>query len=181
MYPEKSKCASVQSRIFGSPGPNVSATTSLGFPTKIDRSRIRGYVAMWLDHLGVVVVGEERFVVAAVWHREEADEVGEPDVRAAFELRVLVPEVIDVPRLVPDDEVVQPLLHDLLEQHEVGNEDLVHAAERLEAMQVVTARLRSDVRRLGGEPVTCRVNRLARRSQRSRHRVLREPIDLEVR
>ena len=90
-----------------------------------------------LDHLGVVVGGQEGLVLAAVGHREEPDEVGEPHVLAPFQLGVLVPEVVDVPRLVADDEVVQPFLDDLLEHHEVGDQDLVHAAQRLEAVEVV--------------------------------------------
>ena len=36
-----------------------------------------------LDHLLVVVAGQERLVVAAVGHRQPADEVGQPDVRAS--------------------------------------------------------------------------------------------------
>ena len=113
------------------------------------------------DHLGVVVSRQEGLVLAAVGHGKEADEVGEPDVLAPLQLRVLVPEVVDVPGLVADDEVVQPLLDDLLEQHEVGDQDLVHAAQRLEAVQVVLAGLRGDVRRFVGQPATGRVDVLA--------------------
>jgi hypothetical protein len=91
-----------------------------------------------LDHLGVVVGDEERLVISPVGHGEVADEVGQPHVRSPLQLGVLVPVVIDVPCLVPDDQVVAPLLNHLLEDHEVGEEDLVHAAQRLEAMQVVT-------------------------------------------
>ena len=43
-----------------------------------------------LDHLGVVVRGHEGLAVAAVGHRQPADEVGEPGVGGAFLLRVLV-------------------------------------------------------------------------------------------
>ena len=76
-------------------------------------------------------------MVSAVGHGEEADEVGQPHVLASFQLGVLVPEVVDVPRLVADHHVVQPFVDDLLEHHEVGDEDLVHAAQRLEAVEVV--------------------------------------------
>ena len=106
--------------------------------------RVAGNV---LDHLGVVVGGQEGLVLAAVGHGEEADEVGEPDVLAPLQLGVLVPEVVDVPRLVADDDVVQPFLDDLLEEHEVGDQDLVHAAQGLEAVEVVPAGLRRHVRR----------------------------------
>ena len=81
-----------------------------------------------LDHLCVVVGGQERLPRSAVWHRQETDEVGEPHVLAALELGVLVPEVVHVPRLVADHDVVEALLDDLLEHHEVGHQDLVHAA-----------------------------------------------------
>ena len=55
-----------------------------------------------LDHLGVVVGGQEGLPLAAVGHRQVADEVGEPHVLAPFELRVLVPVVVDVPGFVAD-------------------------------------------------------------------------------
>ena len=59
-----------------------------------------------LDHLGVVVGRQERLALAARGHRQPADEVGHPGERRPLELRVLVQEVVDVPRLVADDEVV---------------------------------------------------------------------------
>ena len=134
-----------------------------------------------LDHLGVVVGGEEGLALAAVGHREEADEVGHPrQCSTALELRVLVPEVVDVPRLVADHEVVVAVLDDLLEHHEVGHEDLVHAAQRLEAVQVVTARFRGHVCRFTRQPPARRVDTLALRFQHSRDRVLGQPVDLEV-
>ena len=139
--------------------------------------RVAGHV---FDHLGVVVGGQEGLVLAAVGHGQEADEVGEPDVLAPFQLRVLVPEVVDVPRLVADDHVVQPLLDDLLEQHEVGDQDLVHAAQRLEAVEVVPAGLRGDVRRLVGQPPTGRVDVLTLGLEHRGDGMLREPVDLEV-
>ena len=133
-----------------------------------------------LDHLGVVIGGQERLVLAAVGHRQVADEVGQPHVVAPLELGVLVPEVIDVPRFVPDDEVVQPLLHDLLEHHEVGHQDLVHPSERLEAVQVVLAGLRRDVRGLVGQPGAGRVDALALGLEDARHGMLGQPVDLQL-
>ena len=59
-----------------------------------------------LEHLGVVVGGQGRLGVAAVGHREPADEVGHPREGEPLELGVLVQEVVDVPGLVADDEVV---------------------------------------------------------------------------
>ena len=56
-----------------------------------------------------------------------------------------MPVVVDVPGLVPHDQVVVALLDHLLEDHEVGDQDLVHAAEGLEAMELVTRGLGGDV------------------------------------
>ena len=89
--------------------------------------------------------GEEGFVLAAVGHREPADEVGQPDVGGRLLLGVLVEVVVELPRLVPDPEVVLLVPHEVVEDHEVGAEDLVHPAPRLEAVQVVLGRLRLDV------------------------------------
>ncbi len=66
-------------------------------------------------------------MLAPVRHREIADEVGEPDIGPALQLRVLVPVVVDLPGLVTDHQVVQTLIEHLLEDHEVGHQDLVHA------------------------------------------------------
>jgi hypothetical protein len=100
---------------------------------------------------------------------------------APFQLGVLVPEVVDVPGFVPDDQVVQPLLHDLLEHHEVGHQDLVHPSERLEAVQVVLAGLRRDVGRLVGQPGAGGVDALALGLEDARHGMLGQPVDLQLR
>ena len=55
-----------------------------------------------LDHLGVVVGGQERLVLAAGSHRHVADEVGEPGERGLLQLGMLVPVMVDVPGLVGD-------------------------------------------------------------------------------
>ncbi len=55
-----------------------------------------------LEHQRVEVGGEERLALAALGQRQPADEVGEEDERRALVLRVLVQEVVDVPRLVAD-------------------------------------------------------------------------------
>ena len=133
-----------------------------------------------LDHLGVVVGGQERLVLTAVVHRQPADEVRQPDVRRRLQLRVLVQEVVDLPGLVADPEVVVLLAHEVEEEHEVGDEDLVHPPDRLEGMQVVLGRLALDVRRLVREQRARRVDPLPLRLEHGRHRVLGEPVDLEV-
>ena len=134
-----------------------------------------------LDHLGVVVGGQERLALAAGRHRQPADEIGHPGERGPLELRVLVEEVVDVPRLVADDEVVLAALDRVVEDHEVGDEDLVHPADRLERVEVVLGRLGRDVRRFRGELRAQRVDPLAARLEHGGDRVLGEPVDLEVR
>ena len=133
-----------------------------------------------LDHLGVVVRGQERLVVAAVGHRQPADEVGEPHVRRPLLLGVLVQVVVELPRLVADPEVVVLVADEVVEDHEVGDQDLVHPAQRLEAVQIVLGRLALDVGRLAGEERARRMDALAARLEHRRDRMLREPVDLEV-
>ena len=75
----------------------------------------------------------------------------------------------------------RPVLDDLLEHHEVGDEDLVHAAQRLEAVQIVPAGLRRDVADSEASQALAGWIAFARASQDRCHRVLREPVDLERR
>ncbi len=133
-----------------------------------------------LDHLGVVVGRQERLALAAGRHRQPADEVGQPGEGRLLELRVLVQVVVDIPRLVADDEVVFAALDDVVEDHEVVDEDLVHPADRLERVEVVLGRLGGDVRGLGGELGAHRVDPLAVGLEDRGDRMLGEPVDLEV-
>ena len=89
-------------------------------------------------------------------------------------------EVVDVPRLVADHEVVVGLVDHVVEDHEVVHEDLVHAPDRLERVQVVIGRLVLDVGGLVREPGGCRVDSFAGIRQHSRDGMLREPVDLQV-
>ena len=118
-----------------------------------------------LDHLGVVVGREEGLALAARRHRQPADEVREPGEGRPLELRVLVQEVVDVPRLVADHEVVLAVLDRVVEHHEVRDQDLVHAPDRLEGVEVVVGRLARDVGGLGGELRAQRMDRLAMASR----------------
>ena len=93
-----------------------------------------------LEHLRVEVGGQERLALAALGQRQPADEVGQEHERRALVLRVLVQEVVDVPRLVADPEVVGLLAHEVAEDHVVGEQDLVHLADRLEDVERVLAR-----------------------------------------
>ena len=120
-------------------------------------------------------------MLAAVLHRQPADEVRQPDVRGRLQLRVLVQEVVDLPGLVADPEVVVLLAHEVEEEHEVRDEDLVHPPDRLEGMQVVLGRLALDVPRLVREQRARRMDPLPLRLEHRRHRMLGEPVDLEVR
>ena len=114
-----------------------------------------------LDHLGVVVGRQEGLTVAARGHRQPAHEVGQPGEGRPLELRVLVQVVVDVPGLVADHKVVLALLDGVVEDHEVRDEDLVHAPDGLERVQVVVERLVRDVGGLVGELRAERVDRLA--------------------
>jgi hypothetical protein len=104
-----------------------------------------------LDHLGVVVGCDPGFPLTAGLHREPADEVGHPGERAPLVLGILVEEVVEVPGLVGDDEVVVLLLEKGLEDLEVGDKNLVHVADGLEGVKIVFVGLRLDVGRLAGE------------------------------
>ena len=78
-------------------------------------------------------------MLAPARHRQEVDEVGQPDVRRSLQLRILVQEVVDFPGLVPDPDVVLLVADDVVKDHEVRAEDLVHSVDRLERVQVVLA------------------------------------------
>jgi hypothetical protein len=90
-----------------------------------------------LDHLGVVVGGQVRLALATGRHRQPADEIGHPGEGRSLQLRVLVQVMVDVPGFVADDHVVFACLDGVVEDHEVGQEDLVHPADRLEGVEVV--------------------------------------------
>ena len=60
------------------------------------------------------------------------------------------------------------------------DQHLVHAADGLEAVQVVLARLQLDVPRLAGEPRAQRMDALAAGVEQPCHRVLRQPVDLQI-
>ena len=114
-----------------------------------------------LDHLRVVVGREVRLALAAGGHRQPAHEVGQPGERGPLELGVLVQVVVHVPRLVADHEVVLALLDRVVEHHEVRDQDLVHAPDGLEGVEVVVEGLVRDVGGLIGELRAERVDRLA--------------------
>ena len=134
-----------------------------------------------LDHLGVVVGGQRGLAVAAVGHRQPADEVGQPDVRRALEFGVLVQEVVEVPRLVAHPRVVGPFLDQVGEHHEVVDEDLVHPPDGLERVQVVLGGFRLDVRRLVRQMRRRGMDVLAAPLQQLGERMLGQPVHLDVR
>ena len=133
------------------PGPERAGHDVVGVPDEdraVADARVSGDV---LDHLGVEIGGEKGLVLAAVGHRKPADEIGEPAVGGRLQLRVLVQEVVDLPALVGDPHVVWLRLDEVMEDHEVRDQDLVHPPDGLEHMQVVVGRLRGDVVRLARE------------------------------
>ena len=132
-----------------------------------------------LEHLLVEVGGQERLALAALGQRQPAHEVGQEHERRALVLGVLVQEVIDVPRLVADPEVVGLLSGEVAEDHVVGQQDLVHLADRLEDRERVLARCALNVPGLRRQRGARRVHPLPGRLERGRQRVLGEPIDRE--
>ena len=133
-----------------------------------------------LDHLRVVVRGQELLALPAVGHWEPAHEVGQPHVRGLLLLGILVQVVVELPGLVPDPEVVLVVADDVVEDHEVREQDLVHAADRLEAVQVVLGALALDVAGLVREERASGMDALAALLEHPRHRMLGQPVDLEV-
>jgi hypothetical protein len=133
-----------------------------------------------LHHLGVVVGGELGLPGAAVRHRQPADEVGQPRVRRPLQGRVLVQEMVELPGLVADPQVVAFLGDQVGEQHEVADQDRVHPADRLERVQVVHAGLGVDVRRLGRQEPRGRVHPLAAAGQHLGRRVLGQPVHFDA-
>ena len=89
-------------------------------------------------------------------------------------------EVVELPGLVADPEVVGLLADEVVEDHEVGDQDLVHAPPRVEAVQVVLGGLGLEVPGLVGQPAAGGVHALALGLQHARDRVLRQPVDLQV-
>ena len=150
-------------------------------PADEDRAIAHAGMALdMLDHLGVVVGRQEGLALAARRHGHEAHEVGEPGELGLLELGMLMPVVVDVPGLVGDDQVVVARIDGVLEGHEVLDQHLVHAADRLEGVEIVLARLFLDVTRFAGEPRAQRMDGLAVGHQQARHRILRQPVDLEA-
>ncbi len=89
-------------------------------------------------------------------------------------------EVVDVPRLVPDHQVVVLVADQLVEHHEVVDQDRIHPADGLEGVQVVLVGLVVDVGHLAGQPPGRRVHVLAGGLEHPRHRGLGQPVDLQV-
>ena len=89
--------------------------------------------------LRVPVRGEGGLGGAALGHRQPAHEVGEPRVRGPLELGVVEQEMVDVPALVDDPQVVRLVGGQVMEDHEVRHHDLIHPAGGVEHVQVVLA------------------------------------------
>ena len=74
-----------------------------------------------LDHLGIVVRGQIGLAVAALRHRHVADEIGEPGERFS---PVCSCQMVDFPHSSAMT-VIRTVFDDLLEQHEIGDQNLV--------------------------------------------------------
>ncbi len=89
-------------------------------------------------------------------------------------------EVVDIPRLVGDHQVISLVFDDVVEDHEVVDEDLVHPTDGLEGVQVVLVCFVLEVSRFVDEPLRRRMHALASGFQHGRDRVLSKPFDLEI-
>src|SRR6185312_12561724 len=87
----------------------------------------------------------------------------------------------DLPALVRDPDVVMVLRDHILEDAEVGAEDLVHAPQHPEGVELVLALLGVDVLRLRRQLGARWMHLLAGRRQQRGQRRLGEPLDLETR
>ena len=91
-----------------------------------------------------------------------------------------MPVMIDIPRLVCDHEIVVTLIHGVLEDHEVRDQHLIHAADRLEAMKIVLARFQFDVTRLACQTCAERMDTFAAGIEQARDGILCQPVHLQV-
>ena len=89
-------------------------------------------------------------------------------------------EVVEVPRLVADPQVEGLALDQVVEDHEVVDQHLVHPAYGVEGVQVVLAALGLEVAGLAGQQPRGRVHHLAALLEELRDRRLGEPLDLDV-
>ncbi len=89
-------------------------------------------------------------------------------------------EVVELPGLVADPEVVGLVPDHVVEDHEVREQDLIHPPDRLERVQPMAVALGADVRRLAGQIDARRVDSLAGGGQHLRDRMLRQPVDLQI-
>jgi len=88
--------------------------------------------------------------------------------------------VVELPRLVADQQVVVLVPDHVVEDVEVGEQDLVHAPEGLEAVQVVLGGLALEVLTFVGEQPRRRVHVLPRIVEDPGDGVLGQPVDLQV-
>jgi len=105
-----------------------------------------------LDHLRIIVRRQKRLMLAAGWHRDVTDKVGQPGKLRLLQFGVLMPVMVDVPGLVRDHEVIGALLDGVLEDHEILDQHLIHAADRLKAVQFMLAAFELDMPRFAGKP-----------------------------
>ena len=89
--------------------------------------------------------------------------------------------VVELPCLVTYPQVEVVVADNVEEDHEIGEEDLVHTPPRLEAVQVVLGRFGLEVPRLTGQVGAGRVHALAAGFEELGDRALGQPIDLQVR
>ena len=146
---------------------------------KIARSRTRGYRFDLGQHFRVVIGNEFDFTRAAARHRQPAHEISQPNIGGAFFLGIFMQKVVQLPRFVTDPEIVRLLSDDIVKDHEIGQEDLIHPPIGLKGMHRVLAGLRFDVLGFVRQQCARRMDVLAMRSKHLGHWMLREPGNLQ--
>ena len=113
-------------------------------------------------------------------HRQQADEVGEEGVGRPLEIGILVEEVVEVPPLVADPQVVALALDHVGEGHEVRGHDLVHVPQRVERVELVIGGPALEVPGLVLEQARGRVQALAPVLDDAVGRIAGEEVDDDV-
>jgi hypothetical protein len=68
-----------------------------------------------------------------------------------------------------------------VKHHEVGQQNLIHPPDRLEAVQIMLCRFALDMAGFVGQEPACWMNMFITGLQDRSHRMLGEPIDLKIR
>ena len=116
----------------------------------------------------------------AIRHGNETDKVSEPGQLGLLQLRMLMPEMIHIPGFISDHQIVFLLFQNLLEDHEIGDQDFIHISDRLESIQIMFAGLRLNMVGFVGQQGRGGMQGFVRGIQKPGHRILGQPIHLNI-